>query len=186
MTRESVSPDDGAPPASSVPVDVRIRPWSDQNLDLLRQSNSPGMTAYLGGPETDDAVVARHSRYLSMWHAGEARMFAIVDGATEEEFGACGWWHTTWHGDDVCEAGWSVIPGAQGRGVATAAVRLLVADARLHGERHLLTAFPSVKNDASNRLCAAAGFSQRGVEEFPFRGTMLTVNAWVIDIFDAN
>lgn len=176
-------------PVSSAPPTrdgIHIRPWADRDLDLLRESNSPGMTAHIGGPETDDAVVARHARYLRMWHAGEARMFAIVDGATDEGVGGCGWWNTTWHGDDVYEAGWSVVPEAQGRGVAIAAVRLLVADARLHGTRRWLTAFPSVDNDASNRLCAAVGFTQRGVEIFPFRRTALTVNAWVIDILGTN
>lgn len=176
-------------PASSAPPTrdgIQIRPWADRDLDLLRESNSPGMTAHIGGPETDDAVVARHARYLRMWHTGEARMFAIVDGATDEGVGGCGWWSTTWHGDDVCEAGWSVVPEAQGRGLATAAVRLLVADARLHGERRSLTAFPSVDNDASNRVCAAAGFSLRGVEVLSFLGATLTVNAWVIDILGTN
>jgi len=143
------------------------------------------MTEHIGGPETHYAVETRHARYLRMWQTGEAHMFAIVDAATGEGLGGCGWWHTSWDGDDVCEAGWSVIPAAQGRGVATAAVKLLVAEARIHGDRHRLIAFPSVSNDASNGVCAAAGFSRRGVETFPFRGTTLTVNAWVVDILGA-
>jgi len=107
------------------------------------------MTEHIGGPETHYAVETRHARYLRMWQTGEAHMFAIVDAATGEGLGGCGWWHTSWDGDDVCEAGWSVIPAAQGRGVATAAVKLLVAEARIHGDRHRLIAFPSVSNDAS-------------------------------------
>jgi RimJ/RimL family protein N-acetyltransferase len=107
-------------------------------------------------------------------------MFAIVDG--DVGIGGIGWWLAQWRGDDVYETGWSVVPEAQGKGAAGAALALVIEDARLHGERSLLTAFPSVANPASNRLCASAGFAHAGVEESEFRGSMLTVNAWTLDL----
>lgn len=140
------------------------------------------MTAHVGGPETDEEVDARHARYLRLWQTGEAHMFAIVDEATGAGVGGCGWWHTTWNAENVCEAGWGVVPEAQGQGVATAALRLLIADARVGSDRRRLLAFPSVDNEPSNRLCAAVGFSLHGVDRFPFRGTTLTVNTWLLDL----
>lgn len=114
-------------------------------------------------------------------------MFAIVDASAgiaveAEAVGGISWWLITWHDEDVYEAGWSVVPASQTRGVAKAAVALVIADVRVHGKRRLLTALPSVHNVPSNRLCAGAGFQNRGVESFPFRGTTLTVNAWVLDL----
>ncbi|NYI41157.1 GNAT family N-acetyltransferase [Demequina lutea] len=93
-----------------------------------------------------------------------------------------GWWLTTWRDQPVYEAGWGVVPEAQGRGIAKSAVALLITDARSHGERRLLTAFPSVDNAASNHLCSSAGFKNHGIESFPFRGTTLTVNAWALEL----
>jgi len=44
---------------------VRLDAWSAGDLDLLRRVNAPEMTTHLGGPETDEQVVARHRRCLA-------------------------------------------------------------------------------------------------------------------------
>ena len=142
------------------------------------------MTQHLGGSETPSQVEQRHQRYLGFWESGAARMFTILDG--DDKLGTIGHWATQWHGQDVLETGWFVLPQAQGRGVASRAVELIIDDARVHAEGcALLTAFPSVTNDASNALCRRSGFSHRGVESFPFRGTALTVNAWVLELTES-
>jgi RimJ/RimL family protein N-acetyltransferase len=138
------------------------------------------MTEHLGGPESDDEIFTRHNNYLRYWNKGGARMFVIV--ADEVAVGAIGWWTSEWRGEDVHETGWFVVPEAQGAGVARAAVPLVINDARRHGTRPLLLAYPSVTNKPSNALCAGSGFSLAGVEQFPFRGVVLTVNAWVLDL----
>jgi len=169
---------------------ISLRPWHVDNVALLHRMNTPAMTEHIGGPETDEAVEARQLRYLRFWDTGEAHMFAIVEsdnGADAVALGGVGWWLTQWRDQPVFEAGWGVVPEAQGRGIAKAAVSLLIDDAlslveRAQSERHLLTAFPSVDNVASNSLCSGAGFRNHGVESFPFRGTTLTVNAWVLDL----
>jgi RimJ/RimL family protein N-acetyltransferase len=164
---------------------ITLRPWQAGDVCILHRSNTLAMTEHVGGPESDEAVEARQLRYMRMWQTGEARMFAIIEsrnGADEESVGGVGWWLTTWHDQPVYEAGWSVVPEAQGRGIAKAAVALLIADARSHAERRLLTAFPSIENAPSNSVCASAGFRNHGVESFPFRATTLTVNAWALDL----
>jgi RimJ/RimL family protein N-acetyltransferase len=159
--------------------DIRIRPWSADDLELLFRANSPEMTAHIGGPESDEQVRERQERYLRLWRDGGARMFVItLDG---DPVGGIGWWPTRWHDADVSETGWFVVPEGQGHGVASAAVQLVLADVREHGEGGLLMAFPAVDNAPSNRLCEKAGFRLRAQEGFPFRGTVLHVNAWALE-----
>jgi RimJ/RimL family protein N-acetyltransferase len=159
---------------------VTIRPWAADDLDLLVRGNAATMTEHLGGPETDDEVRARHTRYLRFWREGSARMFAIeADG---EPVGGIGWWTTQWNGEDVHETGWFVIPGAQGRGIARAAATLVIDDAVQYGTQRLLTACPSVDNVASNLLCERSGFTRGEIESFAFRGTTLTVTMWMLDL----
>jgi RimJ/RimL family protein N-acetyltransferase len=141
------------------------------------------MTEHLGGPESDDEVVTRHENYLRHWNTGSARMFVMdADGSS---VGAIGWWTTQWRDEDVHETGWFVVPESQGRGIAGAAVALLISDARQFGTLRLLTAFPAITNEPSNALCAKSGFDLAGVAEFPFRGTVLHVNAWVLHLTTA-
>lgn len=86
------------------------------------------MTQHLGGPETEEQLVDRHQRYLDI--QGETgRMFAIVLEPGGEVAGSIGFWARTWRDEPVYETGWGVLPEFQGRGVAVAAARAVVAEA---------------------------------------------------------
>jgi RimJ/RimL family protein N-acetyltransferase len=161
-------------------TNVEIRPWAHGDLPLLVRANEAAMTTHLGGPETDEEVRERHTKYLRLWRDGGARMFVIMAGS--DPAGGIGWWTTQWRGDDVLETGWFVLPEFQGRGIARAAVELIVEDARDHGEARLLTAYPAVENVSSNALCKACGFRHIATEPVRFRGHDLTVNAWALDL----
>ncbi|MBD0382969.1 hypothetical protein [Paenibacillus sedimenti] len=39
---------------------VRIEHWAEGDLELLRRMNAPEMMEHLGGPETEDQILARH------------------------------------------------------------------------------------------------------------------------------
>jgi RimJ/RimL family protein N-acetyltransferase len=161
---------------------LRLRIWSENDLELLHAANTPEMTAHLNGPETEDEIVERHARYLRLVASGEARMFVIEDdeGAS---IGSIGHWHVVWLEQPALETGWFVRPEAQGRGVASTALALLVDDARAHrGERRYLTAFPGVENPASNGVCRRNGFTLSGTVTEQFRGAELTVNEWALDL----
>lgn len=139
------------------------------------------MTRYLGGPETAAQVVARHEKYLRFWETGEARSFVIADGS--DSLGAICYWKTQWRDERAFEAGWFILPDAQGRGAASTALVLLIDDARLHSEgRRFLTAFPDERNAASNAVCRKAGFSLEGNSSELFRGSVLAMNEWVLDL----
>jgi hypothetical protein len=43
---------------------VAIEPWTDEDLALLRASNTPEMTSYLGGSESEQKLLDRHRRYV--------------------------------------------------------------------------------------------------------------------------
>lgn len=160
---------------------LTLAPWSESDLPLLHRANTPAMTAHLNGPESDQQVVERHERYLRLWSTGEARTFVILEG--DLPVGSIAYWAVDWHGQPSFEAGWFVLPEAQGRGIASAALALLIADARAHhGERRMLTALPGVENLSSNGVCRRNGFTLASTFTETFRGADLTVNEWALDL----
>src|SRR5438132_1641848 len=92
---------------------IRLEPWTRADLSLVRQANTPEMTAHLGGPETEDKLLDRHRRYLQQDDPGAGLMFAVVlpDG---QRVGIIGYWERTWHNELVYETGWNVTPSFQG------------------------------------------------------------------------
>ncbi|MGL4256568.1 MAG: GNAT family N-acetyltransferase, partial [Microbacterium sp.] len=161
-------------------MQVELRPWSTGDLPVLERANTPEMTVHLGGPESAQQVRDRHERYLRLNASGEARMLRIdVDG---EPAGGIGYWTVEHDGAPAFEAGWSVEPRFQGRGVAREALRLLTHLVAADGRRGLLVAYPGADNAASNGLCRGAGFEDRGVRTQPWRGGELTFRVWVLDV----
>jgi RimJ/RimL family protein N-acetyltransferase len=159
---------------------VSLVPWASQHFPLLVAANSPDMTRYLGGPESDDELRARHERYLRLRQTGQAWMSAIeVDGVP---VGGIGFWQVEHDGEDAYETGWNVLPAWQGRGVAGAAVREIVRAASAAPLRARLFAYPSVENTASNALCRAVGFADLGERDFPFRGIVLRTRVWALSL----
>lgn len=159
---------------------LALKPWSDADLPVLERANTPEMTRYLGGPEPDEQVAARHERYLRLGRTGEAQMYRIdVD---DEPVGAIGFWQVDRDGIPAYEVGWSVEPAWQGRGIATTALRHLVARVRERGDRSLLVAYPGADNAASQAVCRSVGFSRGGTLTEPWRGGSLTVTTWTLDM----
>ena len=57
--------------------DVRLEPWSEADLDLLRGLvGDPAMMEHLGGPEPEAKVAERHGRYVQPG----SNQFKIVAG----------------------------------------------------------------------------------------------------------
>ena len=103
---------------------VALRPWAAGDLALLqRLLGEPEMMRHLGGPESPDAIRARHERYL-LADPEKNGLFAVTLGPDAEAVGWVGYWESEWRGETVWECGWSILPEAQGRGIATAAAAL--------------------------------------------------------------
>lgn len=162
---------------------VRIEPWAEDDLEVLRRNNAPEMMTHLGGAEADEQVVARHERYLALNDQEAGQMFRIVLLPESCVVGGIGVWDSEWGDEAIYKTGWSVLPEFQGRGIATVAIGLTVAHA-WGGRRHRsLHAFPSIDNAASNAVCRKAGFmlhEECDVEYPP--GSMMRVNNWRLDL----
>lgn len=166
-------------------ADVVLQPWSEDDLALLEKLlGEPDMMVHLGGPESPQQILERHQRYLRLPETGNDRMFTIVLQPEAEAVGSIGYWEKNWRDQIVYETGWSVLPGYQGRGIATKAAAALIALARLEHRQRFLHAFPSVSNAASNAICRKAGFSL--IEQCSFEyppGQTIIVNDWHFDLF---
>jgi RimJ/RimL family protein N-acetyltransferase len=156
-------------------VSVRLEPWGPGDLGLLeRLLGDEAMMEHLGGPETPEKIAARQARY----EVDPGCLKIVLDG---DAVGWVGFWDREWGGETVYETGWSVLPAAQGRGVARAAATLAVAAAAATGLRRYAHAFPSVENAASNALCAKVGFTLLGAVEFEYPpGSLMRCNDWRI------
>ncbi|TQF02923.1 GNAT family N-acetyltransferase [Kitasatospora acidiphila] len=164
-------------------ADVRIEPWAEDDLDLLRLINTEEMRKHVGGPEGPEALLVRHRRYLEFPGLGAGQMFRIVTDQGRSKAGSVGYYSRRWHGEQVFEMGWNVLPPFQGRGIAAVAARL-AAEHAAATERHTwLHAFPSVDNPASNAVCRRAGFTLAGETEFEYPpGRFMLSNDWRINL----
>lgn len=168
-------------------MDVRLEPWSEAALDLLRKINTEEMRRHVGGPEPEDELLARHRRYLAMPETGRGTMFAIRLGG--EMVGSIAYHRREWQGQEIYEAGWNVLPPFQGRGIAARAGAELISvvrqASRQRGAPRSLHAFPSVDNAPSNALCERLGFTLDGPCDFeypPGTGRFLHSNDWRLDL----
>ncbi|MFF4383124.1 GNAT family N-acetyltransferase [Kitasatospora sp. NPDC001547] len=168
---------------ADVRAEVRIEPWTDDDLALLRRVNTPEMKKHVGGPESPEQLLVRHRRYLDFVPSGLGCMYRIVLLPEGEAVGTVGYGTRTWEGRTVHEMGWNVLPGFQGRGIAVAATRAAVAAARREAAHPHLHAFPSVDNPASNAVCAKAGFTLLGETDFEFPpGRLMRSNNWRVNL----
>jgi RimJ/RimL family protein N-acetyltransferase len=155
---------------------VTLRPYAQGDLGLLRDLlGDPVAMRYLGGAESEDALVARHQRYLDLDPAINW-VFVIEDQSRSA--GWIGFWRTA---DDTCEVGWHVLRDLQGRGIATAALGQVTELARV--KCRYLEAFPALDNGASNALCRRAGFSDLGQTDVEYpKGQMMRAVRWRFDL----
>jgi RimJ/RimL family protein N-acetyltransferase len=168
-------------------VDVHLEPWSESALGLLRRINTPQMRQHVGGPEPEAKLLARHRRYLAMPETGSGCMFVIL--LHGEMVGSIAYHQRDWQGEQIYETGWNVLPPYQGRGIAVAAGKALIAivleAARRPGGPCHLHAFPSVENAPSNALCNRLGFTLLGVCDFEYpagSGILMRSNDWRLDL----
>jgi RimJ/RimL family protein N-acetyltransferase len=161
-------------------TEVALMPWSADDLETLRRTNAPEMMTYLGEPESDEALVARHSRYLRLGRDGTARMFRIVTEDHPEGVGTIGVWIDEHRGGGALETGWSVETAHQGRGIATTALVAALEVARSAYGDVPVYAYPRVENEASNAICRKAGFELIGQQSFEYpKGAWADSNVWV-------
>lgn len=118
---------------------VRLVPWAEGDFWLLERTNSPEMTAHLGGPESGEKLVARHRRYVEL-SSGQMYRVALAEGG--ETVGSVGFWERVWQDSAIWETGWGILPEFQGRRLAAQAARAVVKEARAAGRRPVSARVP--------------------------------------------
>ncbi|MFB7470907.1 GNAT family N-acetyltransferase [Kitasatospora sp. NPDC056184] len=165
------------------PALLRLEPWTDADLALLRLVNTPEMRAHVGGPEDEARTLVRHRRYLDFVPSGLGCMYRVVLEPEGVAVGTVGYAERGWRGGTVYEMGWNVLPPYQGRGIAAVAARAAVGAAARTGRHRYLHAFPSVGNPASNAVCRRAGFILLGETDFEFPpGRWMRSHDWRVDL----
>lgn len=168
------------------PQKVALQPWAEEDLPLLQcLMSDPRVMSHLGGPETPDQILSRHRRYMHLPDDGIDHMFKIVLPPGSTAVGSIGYWRKIWREQPVYEAGWMILPGFQGRGIATHAARAVIEHAGREARYRYLHAFPAVSNAASNAICRRLGFSL--IEECRFEyppGSFMQANNWRLDLFE--
>ena len=163
---------------------VLLQPWSESDLPLLENLlGDPIMMTHLGGPETPEQILRRHQRYLHLPEDGTDHMFRVIWAPTAEGVGSVGYWRKTWREQSVYEMGWLILPGYQGRGIATKAAAAVIEHASQGPKYQFMHAFPSVENAASNAICRKLGFTllEECQVEYP-PGRSMTINDWRLDL----
>jgi RimJ/RimL family protein N-acetyltransferase len=164
-------------------IDLRFEPWDGRGPELERRANVPEMKTYLGGPESEESILARHERILRLVAAGTGRMFLILVPGEPDPVGSVGYWDTEWQGETVYEMGWKVLPTFQGRGLAVAGTLAAIGLASADGRHKWAHAYPKVDNAPSNAVCRKAGFELLGETDFEYpKGTPIRCNDWRYDL----
>ena len=162
---------------------MRLIPITAEDEDLaVRLECDPVMMLHIGGARPEADVRASHQRRLALMAQGAAHMYKIVAENSAEVLGTIGLWKIDWAGPHTYEMGWFVLPEHQGKGVATEAARLILAQARANPEVNAIHAYPAVTNTASNAIARKIGMENQG--EFDNEGFagVLRCHDWRIDL----
>jgi RimJ/RimL family protein N-acetyltransferase len=164
-------------------LELRLEPWDDRGPELERRANIPEMTTYLGGPESEESILARHRRILDTVESGAGRMFLIMIPGETDPVGSVGYWDKEWQGATVYEMGWKVLSTFQGRGLAVAGTVAAIGLAAAEGRHPWAHAYPRVDNAPSNAVCRKAGFTLLGESDFEYpKGNPIRCNDWRYDL----
>ena len=157
---------------------MELRAYTEADFALTEAlETDPGVMRELGGPIERAKLPAIHrGRLADPW------WLTIVEEPGGPAVGTIGVWETR-HGDETLhETGWMVLPAHQGRGIASAALTLLIERVQAKSRFPSLHAFPPVTNAPSNALCRKFGFALLAQVDFVYAGRTLRCNHWSLTI----
>ncbi len=163
---------------------MELRTITTEDLPLWETMQcDPIMMAELGGPHPKEKIPQIFHNTMEYVNTGRGWVFKIMpDEDPERAAGSVCIWEHSWQGEPINEMGWMILPGFQGRGLASKAVRATLDKARAEGRWDVVHAFPGVTNAASNAICRKAGFSLLDECELDYAGRLLRCNHWRIDL----
>jgi RimJ/RimL family protein N-acetyltransferase len=141
-----------------------LRPWREGDVAaILAMSRDPDTIRFTNVPDPydEDSVRIWLALQPARLRAGDGAAFAVVELPSQDALGAIG--VRVLHGRGIAEIGYHMSPEARGRGLATAALRLLSdwSFATLPVARLQLTTH--VDNPASQRVAEKAGYTREAV-----------------------
>ena len=152
-----------------------LRAVTDDDWRLEQElSRSPEVVRWTSYPAamTDAEARARVARQQDRARQGATQRYVIWDGSTR--LGTCGLGRLD---EPAPEAMYALLPGARGRGVATASVRALCGWAAAH-DRPAVTLVTVDGNAASEAVARRAGFSHLVAYEGEHHGATATLHRW--------
>lgn len=163
---------------------VELRTIEIGDLSLYEAIHcDPRMMEHLGGPLPKEGLSEKLSQDVASTEAGETWIFKIVpDDDPHIAAGTVCIWEHRWRGHSINEIGRMVLPGFQGRGLGSEAVRAVLRRARTEGRWDVVHAFPPVSNARSVAMCRTMGFSRIEECDFEFRDRVLRCDHWRIDL----
>lgn len=166
------------------PAPIILRLYGEDDFEILRATLGVAeMTAYLGGPESEEKLRSRHARYVALPNTGHDAMFVILAGPQQQPAGTVGYWEHEYQGQPAWETGWAVLPGWQGQGIATRATLAAAALAHAQQRHRYVFAYPTVENLPSKAVCRKAGFELLGTSAYEYpKGNPITSNVWRLDL----
>jgi RimJ/RimL family protein N-acetyltransferase len=162
---------------------VELREITMDDLPLYeRMARDPRMMAELGGPLPPEGLEEKLRGIVESVREGSSWYFTIVPHDVGAPVGTICIWEHDEDGESIDEIGWMVAPEFQGRGLASEALRSILAKARAEGRWSVIHAYPGVTNAPSNALCRKAGFQLLGQSDIEYAGRTLRCNHWRIDL----
>jgi len=161
---------------------MELATYTDADVALTEALEcDPAVMAELGGPIPREDIPRIHAKRLAAIANGYW-WFKIVPENGGPAVGTIGVWKGEYKGAEIYETGWLIRTEFQGRGIASAAARLIVNRAR--GERRFgfIHAFPGATNGASNAICRKAGFERLEECEVDYAARILKCVHWRADV----
>ena len=156
---------------------MELRAYGEGDFWLTEAlETDPEVMSALGGPIDRARLLEVHRRRLA-----DAWWFKIVAEPGGPAVGTIGVWETGHRGQSLHETGWMVLPAHQGRGIASAALTLLIERVNAEPRFRRIHAFPPVTNTPSNALCRRFGFVLVGPVDFVYAGRTLHCNHWSLE-----
>jgi RimJ/RimL family protein N-acetyltransferase len=146
--------------------------------DCAAMWGDPGVTRHIGGrPSSREEVWTRILRYLGHWSLLGFGYWVIEDKATGRFVGEVGFADFKREMepslDGAPEIGWALAPWAHGRGLATEAVRAVVAWGATHFGARRTVCLISPENLASIRVAQKCGYREFARATYKGQPTLL-------------
>lgn len=140
-----------------------LRPPDERDAgDALAMLLDPETVVWNPAPAVVDVQSAQAwCKGLGDWTGGDHATFSVLDADDERLLGTVSL-HKVDQEQSTAEIGYRVGPWARGRGVGTAALRVVTAWAFVRLELHRVQLYHAVPNAASCRVATKAGFAAEG------------------------